>query len=537
MREVAQLGAVFGREFAYELVQALGAFDDNALKEGLERLVKEELLYRRGRLPRAKYMFKHALIQDAAYQSLLKRTRQRYHAAVASLLLDRFGETAETQPEIVAHHFTEAGDVEMAIRYWLKAGQDALRRSENHEAIGHLKKGLALLPAGGKFADQELAMLRLLATAYMAAKGYAAPETVDTFERARKLCSIVQDDSIHPVMFGVWLATLFRGNYAKAHEMTVEMIRLAENATVPYASVAAQAASGFTYLHMGDQPNAIQDMDVAMNLGENFDLEEIKAQAFLYGLDIRVATLAYSAWSQWLLGYPDAAAERQKEALEAQETSGHHYSKARALYWCGVVSEFLGDWRTAAELADRANELGRRQGLNMVETASRVLSIATHAELGESGSAEALAAALEDYMGTGALFQNSYHRTLHARVLASEGRIDQALDVLNRDREMIKQTGEAFYLPEVLRLTGELLMTQDDTAEEAPSLFREAIDCAAACNSKSLELRAAMSLASWTARNGKAAEAKSILSPRLSWFTQGFETKDLRDARTLLERL
>ena len=537
VREVAQLGAIFGREFAFELIQAMDAFDETTLCEGLDRLVEEELLYKRGRLPRAKYMFKHALIQDAAYQSLLKQTRQRYHASVANLLLERGSGTVEIQPEILAHHFTEAGDIKAALRYWLKAGQNALQRSENYEAIGHLKKGLALLPGGGKFADLELGMLRPLATAYMATKGYAAPETVETFERARKLCSVVEDDSIYPVMFGYWLAALVSSQHTRAKELIEETHQIVNDSIDTYARYAANFMSGITYLHTGDQPEARRHFLTAIELGQSFDRDEKNAKTLLYGLDIDVSAYAYSAWTEWLLGYPDTALDRHRLALRSLEKSSQSYTQARALYWCAVVNQLRGEYQAVRDLTDQAVESARRHGLTMVEAACGIMNISARADLGEDGSADELADAIEAYMATGATFQTTYYRTLHARLLACENRIDEGLDVLNRNLQMIQETGEAYFLPEVLRLSGELLLSKDKHSEDAPALFRKAIDLAEAGQVKSLELRAAMNLADWHAKKGDSAAAKSILAPTLSWFSQGVETKDLRDAKTLLANL
>ncbi|MFP6747125.1 MAG: adenylate/guanylate cyclase domain-containing protein, partial [Alphaproteobacteria bacterium] len=243
VREVAQLGAVFGREFPYDMLHAVGVIEEGALRDGLDQLVDAELLYRRGRPPYAKYMFKHALIQDAAYQSLLKRTRQHYHTEVAALLSDRFADTVDANPEILAHHYSEAGDNGQAVNYWLRAGQLAMHRSANHEAIGHLNKGLALLPDGDGNASQELAMQRLLGTAFMATKGYGAPETAETFDRARQLCAIVRDDSIYPVMFGVWVSALTRGMHPSASEMTVEMQSLVARTDDAYINLPANLMS------------------------------------------------------------------------------------------------------------------------------------------------------------------------------------------------------------------------------------------------------------------------------------------------------
>jgi class 3 adenylate cyclase/tetratricopeptide (TPR) repeat protein len=537
LREVAQLGAVLGREFSYEMVEAIGAFGSEQLQDGLGRLVAEDLLYQRGRLPRARYMFKHALIQDAAYQSLLKRLRQRYHASVAQILIDRYPEIAETQPETLAHHYTEAGDVEAALAQWLRAGQQALARSANHEAIGHLRKGLSMLPGGGRYADRELALLRPLGAAYMATRGYGAPETIETFDRARKLCGIIDDDSIFPVLFGLWLTTLVQAEHAKSLELAAEMQALVGNARDPYAVLAADAIWGFTYIHTGDQESARRHLRKVAELSGGFDTATKNEKAILYGLDVELAACAYSAWTEWLLGYPDAALDRQRLALRTMETSTQSYSRVRGSYWCAVVSELRGDWRSVIELTDGAIATARAHGMSMVEGVCRILNVSARACLGEGGSADEIAQAIEAYMATGGRFQTPYHRTLQSRLLLMERRIDEGFAILAGARDMIDRTGEAYFLSEVVRLRGEMLLAGGGERDDAEACFRHALEIAGGQKAKSLELRAATSLAQSLVARGHGEQAKAVLSPVLTWFTEGFGTHDLKAAQAVLEQL
>jgi predicted ATPase len=231
VREVAQLGAVLGREFAYEMLRAIAAIDEPRLRDGLGRLVEAELLYQRGRPPRSRYIFKHALIQDAAYQSLLRRTRQQYHRQVAELIESEFADVAETGPELVAHHYTEAGVPAKAVKYWHRAGERAMQRSGNQEAIGHLTTGLAQLAQLAETperARQELALQRLLGQASFATRGYASPEASRAFSRARELCAAIGDDAtIFPVLAGVWLFELSGGQHLDAEITAKEILRRA----------------------------------------------------------------------------------------------------------------------------------------------------------------------------------------------------------------------------------------------------------------------------------------------------------------------
>jgi class 3 adenylate cyclase len=231
LREVAQLGAVLGRDFAYEMLRAITALDEPRLRDVLGRLVEAELLYQRGRPPRSRYIFKHALIQDAAYQSLLRRTRQQYHRQVAELLESSFADTVEASPELVAHHYSEAGLPQQAVTYWQRAGEKATRRSANQEAIGHLTAGLAQLeqlPETPERAKRELALQRLLGQASFATRGYASPEATRAFRRARELCAAIGDDvSIYPILFGVWLLQLTGAYHTNAETTANEILERA----------------------------------------------------------------------------------------------------------------------------------------------------------------------------------------------------------------------------------------------------------------------------------------------------------------------
>ena len=538
VREVAQLGAVFGREFPYDMLHAVGVIEETALRDGLGQLVEAELLYQRGRPPRAKYMFKHALIQDAAYQSLLKRTRQHYHGEVAALLSSQFAEVVAPHPEILAHHYSEAGDKRQAIDNWLRAGQLALQRSANHEAIGHLNKGLALVPESDVKASQELAMLRLLGTAYMATKGYGAPETAETFARARKLCAIVHDDSIYPVMFGVYVSAITRAKHPLAVEAAAEMQQLVTRTDDAYAKSTAHMMSGTAYLHIGKLLHARDNFDAGMRVSETLGAEESNEKALLYGLDIAATGYAYGAWCEWLLGYPDTALKRCRLALASLEFSQHGYSRSRALYWCSVVHQLCGDWREVSDLTNVAVGKAREHGLTMVVAVARIMYAAADAALHGGGKQSSeITEALAAYAATGARFQAPYHHTLLAELYLRDGEIDAGLEVVTRAQHMVRETGENYFGAEIFRLKGELLLASDDRRNEAEDSFKQALETARGQGAKSLELRATGSLARLWNGQGKRSEAHELLAPIYDWFTEGFDTADLRAAKKLLDEL
>jgi predicted ATPase len=255
-KEVAQLGAVLGREFAYEVIQALSSQDDETLQAGLSQLVEAEMLYQRGRPPRSRYIFKHALIQDAAYGSLLNSTRQRVHQQIAELWETRFAGIVETQPELVAHHYTEAGCHEPAIDYWQRAGQRAAQRAANPEAIGHFTQGLALLatrPDTPERTQQELDLQMALGPALMVIKGFGHPEVEQAYARARELCQQVgETPELFPVLYGLWRFYRARGELHTARELGQQLLTLAEQQDDPTLRLVAHAALGATLYTLGE---------------------------------------------------------------------------------------------------------------------------------------------------------------------------------------------------------------------------------------------------------------------------------------------
>ena len=335
IREVAQLGAVLGREFAYEMLRALAGVEEALLQDRLAQLVDTELLYQRGRPPRARYIFKHALVQDAAYASLLKSTRQQYHQQVAQMLEARFPDTVETEPELVAHHYTEAGCYAQAVGYWQQAGQRAIQRSANVEAIAHLRQGIELLttlPDTPARVQAELTLQTTLGPALMATRGYAAPEVAATYHRARELCEQAGDTAeLFPVLWGMFVLYLGRAEHETARELAEQCLSLARRLDAPALLLEAHLALGVSWFYLGQLSQAHAHLEQGMRL---YDPQQHHALAFRYGnFDPGVTCLAYAAWTLWLLGYPDQALARANEALTLAQNLEHPYTLARGLYW------------------------------------------------------------------------------------------------------------------------------------------------------------------------------------------------------------
>jgi class 3 adenylate cyclase/tetratricopeptide (TPR) repeat protein len=362
-REIAQLGAVLGREFAYELLRAVTPLDEATLQAGLAQLVAAELLYQRGRPPRARYMFKHALIQDAAYASLLRSTRQQVHQQVAQLLEARFPEIVETQPELVAQHYTAAGCTEQAVGYWQRAGQQASDRSANLEAASHFTTGIELLkalPETPEHTQQALSLHIALGAALQIAKGHAAPEVEHAYNQARALCQQVgETPELVPVLFGLWRFYNLRPQLHTARELGETLLRLAQRADDPALAVIAHYALGATWCFLGALPAARQHLEEAIAC---YTPDQRRAPVFRIGQDLGVGCRAHAARTLWLLGYPEQALARIHEALALAHALSHPYSLGFVWGVAAFVSQFRRDVPAVHEQAEATVALSIEQG-------------------------------------------------------------------------------------------------------------------------------------------------------------------------------
>ena len=541
IREVAQLGAVLGREFVYEMVETIAAFDEASLQNGLDELVAAELLYQRGRPPRAKYVFKHALVQDAAYQSLLKRTRQFYHGQVAELLESRFLEIVQTQPELIAHHCTEAGRAEKAVEYWYEAGQQALRRSANPEAVGHLRKELEVLmtlPESAERDRSEIALQTSLGTALMAIKGYAAPEVGEAYGRARELCEQMNEtEKLIPVLFGITIIHLLRAEHATAVAEARHLLDLAESLSETPYLIEAHLALGIASIYVGELHVARENLEELQRL---YDPERHAALAFSYGgAEPGVAGLAFLAWTLWLLGDVGQAVTRADQAQALIRRLDNTFTLARSLYWDAILRQFIGDWPAVHARADEAVAMANEHGYALVRAAGNIMSGWSRVQMGESAEgAVEIRQGVDAYRATGANFQLPHFMIPLAEAARNLGQPEKGLEVMAEALALVESTGERYMEAELHRLRGELLLelTSDDhgPAEEA---FKKAIAVAQSQGARSLELRAAMSLARLRRSQDKTAEAHDLLAPVYGWFTEGFDTADLKEAKALLEEL
>jgi predicted ATPase len=376
--------------------------------------VDVELLYQRGLLPQARYIFKHALIQDAAYQSLLKSKRRQLHQRVAQVLEERFPETKETQPEVLAHHYTEAGLVGQALPYWQQAAQTAVQRSAHVEAIRHLTKVLELLPTlpdTPPRLEQELALQMALGAPLLATKGYAAPEVERAYAGARELCREIENTSqLFPVLFGLWVFYYVQGTLRTARELAEECFTLAQSTQDPGLLVEAHIAFAATLFHQGEFPLALAHVEQGLTL---YDPQQHGSHMFQYGQDSAVASEVYAALTLWQLGYPDKALERIRKAFLLAEELSHPFSMAFALLFTTWFHQYRREARLTHERAEATITLCREQGFSLWLAFASVLDGWALAEQGQGQAGIAqLRQGLAAYQATGAELNRPYFLAL-----------------------------------------------------------------------------------------------------------------------------
>jgi predicted ATPase len=541
---VAQYASVIGRQFSYELLKAVSELDETTLQRELGRLVDAELVYQRGVVPGATYIFKHALIQDSAYESLLRSTRQGYHRRIAEVLEQRFPETVKTQPELLAHHVTEAGLHEQAVDYWYKAGQHASERSAHREATSRLYKGLevlAKLPETSERAEHELRFYLTLHTSLCAIHGYASPEVSNCTRRARELCQHVGDPGqFYTMMSGMRSFHLVRADLQTARELQEQILSLVQRDLQPSRLVNEHRMLGNILIHLGEFQRARDQIEQAVTIAASQPSQQPMSIS-PGGQEPRTSSLTWLGHALWMLGYPDQARQRSDEGVVLAQQLAHPLNLAVALnqwlrlqYVCGTLHLPIAEERaiTAMRLA---TEHGFAQ-LLADETFRQGLLLAQQGQLQEGITQ--MQQGWAAYRATGANVRQPMYLAPLAEAYGHAGQVNEGLQMLAEALAYIEQSGERWWEAEIHRLKGELLLQQSsDNADEAESCFQQAISIAQNQSAKSWELRAATSLARLRQSQGKRAEARELLEPVYGWFTEGFDTADLIDAKRLLDEL
>jgi class 3 adenylate cyclase/predicted ATPase len=540
IKEIAQIGAVLGREFSYRLIAAVARTSTAFLQAALAQLAAAELIFERGEQPDSTYIFKHALVQDAAYESLLRSKRQQLHNRVASVLKEQFAETIEQQPELMAHHLLQAGLIESAIEYLQKAGQRAIQRSANTEAIGHLKHALELLHSLSQDPERartELELEVLLGQAMIAGRGYAADETKEVLLRAKNLI----DKSTTPsqkfaILYGIW-ACYYVGGEVAIRAAAEEFLAEAERHDDTAALCLSHRTLGTTLVTMGDFVGGRWHLERARALYDPVNHDRFRYQ---YGQDIGAAALCYLCWALWHLGYVEQASEAAAKAMALAEALSHPHTLSYTICHArGMLDVCRGRTEDMRSYASAAVALSTEHGFPFWAAGGQILEgWAVTCEGRTDEGIELLEEGLSAWQTTGARLWLPIFFALKAQAQAKAGRCEAALQTIEQAIAISNETSERWAIAEVLRLkAGLLLATGRARRDEVEALFVDSLEVARRQKAHSWELRTACDLARLWRREGRCEEAVKLLQASYDQFTEGFETPDLMDAKVMLEQM
>jgi predicted ATPase len=546
-KEVAQIGAAIGREFSHALLAAVARKPETELSAALDRLIAAGLLSRQGVPPHATYLLKHALVQDAAYGTLLREPRRALHARIAETLESQFAEIAERQPELLARHCTEAGLIEKAAGLWGKAGQRSLERSALVEAVTQLTRGLAqiaALPTTPALRREQIKLQVALINPLMHVKGYAAAETRAAVERARLLIEQAEALGEPPedplllfaVLYGFSIVNFVAFNGDAVRELAAQFLSLAEKqgATVPL--MIGHRLVGTSLLLTGDIAESRAHFDRAIAL---YDPAEHRPLATRFGVDTGIAILAFRSLALWSLGYPETALADTSRALKDAREIGHAATLMYALFHASVTITHCRNYVAANALVDELLALADEKGSLFWKGAGMGQRGLLFAMTGRaSDTVQTTTAGITAWRSTGAtLFTPSWLSNL-ARAYSELGQFDDAWRTVGEAMTAVETTKETWCEAEVNRTAAEIaLMPPEPDAAKAEAYFERALAVARKQQAKSWEQRAAMSMARLWRDQGKQQQARELLAPVYGWFTEGFDTLDLKEAKALLDEL
>ena len=538
VKDVVQTAAAIGREFSYSLIAAVTGLIEQDLRAALAQLVAAELIFQRGLPPEAKYLFKHALVQDAVYASLVRSRRQQIHAQIARALEEQFPDGVASEPEMLAHHFTAAGLTERGVLYWKQAGQHASDRSAFVEATRHFNTGIELLktlPDTPARTQQELALHIGLGAALIATTGHGSVEVEHAYLKAHALClQMDETPELAPVLLGLWRCYIARSQLRTARELGETLLRLSNLNHDPALAVVAHYALGQSSLLLAELPEARRHFE---DFFSHYSPEQRRVQEFRSAHDPGVSCRSYSALCLWLLGFPDQAHARGQDALALAHELKHPFSVAYALCCCAFVSQFRRDVRNVREQAEAAVALATEHGFApwaALATSFRGWALAMEGK-SEKGLVE-LQQGIAALRAQGAGIWLPFRCTMLAEVFDLLGNTEEGLRSLAEAQTLMDQTEERWWEAEIYRLQGTLLLRHSMAPPaEVETWLRRALDVARRQEARSLELRAATSLARLWQHQGKHAEAHDLLEPVYDWFTEGFDAPDLKEAKALLE--
>jgi class 3 adenylate cyclase/predicted ATPase len=539
VKEVAQTAACIGREFDFPLLAAVENRSEQDLLAALDRLAAAELIFRRGTPPAVRYLFKHALVRDAAYESLLRSRRQEIHARIARTIEERFAADALAAPEIVARHFSEAGLLERAVDYWRRAGLVAIGRSAYVEAAHHLEEGLGLvasLPRTAERAYAELGLWRALGGARAIIHGYAASETGKAYERALALCRELSDEQqLLPVLFGQWVNRLNRSEFDHAEQAAREFLERATQRDDPSAVLVGHTMIGSVEQFRGRLSQARVHHETTIAL---YQPERDQCLVAEYVTDRRIVAKSLLSVALVPLGHWALARRHSDEAVAEARTLAHAATEAYATWWATVLAQLRGDPEGMDLLGTRFVDLARELQAPFWRGVAMVHRGWVQSAHGESRAAiETVESGLATAQATGATFFRPHYLGVLASVCVAAGDRARALSALEDALRETDRTGERWIVPELYRAKAGILADGRARMPEAENLLSAAIKAARALEARGWELRAARDLARAWAEQGERQKAYDLLAPVYDWFAEGFDTADLKDAKAVLEEL
>ena len=546
-KEVAQIGAAIGREFSHALLAAVVGKPERDLNSSLDRLTTSGLLFRQGVPPHASYLFKHALVQDAAYGTLLREPRRSLHAHIAEVLESQFNEIAENQPELVARHCTEAGLVEKAAGLWGKAGQRSLERSALVEAAEQFTRALdqiAALPITPALRREQIKLQVALLTPLMNVKGYAARETRAAGERARLLINQAEalgeppDDPLllFSVLYGFWVASTVGFNADASRNHAANFLALAEKQGTTVPIMVGHRLMGGSLLFSGDIAEAQVHYNQSLAL---YDPAAHRPLATRFGQDVRVSALFWRSWALWSLGFPGAALEDARYSLKDAREIGQAGTLMFALAATSLTHILVGDYATANMQSDEVILLADEKGTVTWKGWGMMNQGCVFACTGTVYDAvQTMSSGVDAWRSTGSTLLVPGYLTIFAGANAERGNLDEARRSIDEAMGLMEATGERLWEAETNRIAGEVaLMVPEPNAAKAEAHFEGALEVARKQQAKSWELRAAMSMARLWRDQGKRQQARELLTSVYGWFTEGFDTLDLKEAKALLDEL
>ncbi|MBO4222768.1 adenylate/guanylate cyclase domain-containing protein [Bradyrhizobium neotropicale] len=535
-RRLAQIAAVIGREFSYDLLSAASQVDEEDMLSALSLLERADIIYRVDVSPFVRFAFKHVLLRDAIYDSLLKSKRLQFHADIATILEHDFPELAENQPEVLAYHHQEAGNHPLAIRCWFKSGQRALAHSANVEAIANFRKALQLLnalPDSLERTRQEIDIQLALGIPLIAVQGYASADTREAFSQARALCLRLGNiPEYFQALFGLWGNAWMSGKNDEALAMADEFMSRAQALPDAVPRMVAHRMMGSTLLTIGDFRSSADHFEESIKLSMNKGRPPLY---HLYMVEPQAASLLLLSWDLWFLGYPDQALARVSEALALARDLRHPYTIAFAHYMTSVVHLLRGEADLAFENAEKSFEVSREQRFSLYAILSRISRGRAVGDLGRIEEARAeiargLDEARQNNVGFMLPMMESWLAEMHARA----GENEYALWIVEQTLTSLDDVTGRSWESELHRQKAQLLLAIDPSnILEAESCLTKSIEVACGQSAKSLELRASMDLAELWRTQGKLDASRELLEPICRWFDEGAETADLRRARAV----